>query len=62
MGFFENKLIMLILIDKKWLKGLLNMDYKLFVKEILKNIGMKSNVRSIIYCVMWVWFVLNDEL
>lgn len=37
------------------------MDYKPLAKEILKNIGTKSNVRSITHCVTRVRFVLNDE-
>ncbi|WP_318764804.1 beta-glucoside-specific PTS transporter subunit IIABC [Lactiplantibacillus carotarum] len=37
------------------------MDYKPLAKAILKNVGTKSNVKSITHCVTRVRFVLNDE-
>lgn len=37
------------------------MDYKPLAKELLKNIGTESNVKSITHCVTRVRFVLNDE-
>jgi len=37
------------------------MDYKPLAKDILKNIGTKSNVKSITHCVTRVRFVLKDE-
>ncbi|WP_137626936.1 beta-glucoside-specific PTS transporter subunit IIABC [Lactiplantibacillus pingfangensis] len=37
------------------------MDYKPLAKDILENVGTKSNVQSITHCVTRVRFVLKDE-
>lgn len=32
-----------------------------FVKEVVKFVGGKENILSVIYCVIWLWFKLCDE-
>lgn len=39
----------------------MNMSYKKFVEEIFKVIGGEENLDVMVYCVIWLCLVLNDE-
>lgn len=37
------------------------MVYEDLSKKIIVGVGGKDNVKSVVYCIIWLWFKFKDE-